>query len=356
VPASGPEAVKAYKAAEAELDKSVPEYFRNLKVPEFAVPQTAAEWKSRRDDVKAKVIASLGEQPDRPKSPKVHLVSVELHKDHRLERIRLGNGLDGEMSAMLLIPNAVKVPAPAILWLHSSSYDHRQLLTKDFNGGTEPLGETFINRGWVVFAPDAAWYGDRAGAGPSGKKDTPRSDQQSAQLKFHLWFGRTLWGMFVRDDQIALDYLCSRPEVDVKRIGATGISMGSTRSWWLAAVDDRIAAVVGVACLTRYANLIRHGQLRQHGLYYFANGILKHFDTEAVVSLIAPRPTLFLTGELDAGSPADGIKIIESKAGAVFDAIGTRERFRSVRYPDIGHTYTPEMRKEMLAWFDNWLK
>ena len=37
------------------------------------------------------------------------------------------------------------------------------------------------------------------------------------------------------------------------------MSMGSTRAWWLAAVDDRVAAVVAVACLTRYENLIAHG-------------------------------------------------------------------------------------------------
>ena len=109
--------------------------------------------------------------------------------------------------------------------------------------------------------------------------------------------------MFVRDDQVALDYLCSRPEVDATRIGATGMSMGSTRAWWLAAVDDRVAAVVAVACLTRYQNLIAHGELRQHGVYYFVNGLLKHFDTEGVLALIAPRPFLALTGELDAGSP-----------------------------------------------------
>jgi hypothetical protein len=121
-------------------------------------------------------------------------------------------------------------------------------------------------------------------------------------------------------------------------------------------VDDRIACMVGVACLTRYENLLKHGQLRQHGTYYFVNGILKHFDSEAVVALIAPRPTLFLTGELDAGSPADGIKVIESKAGGVFKVVGAEEKFRSVRYPDVGHTYTPAMRKEMLAWFDKWLK
>src|SRR3989442_7627734 len=158
--------------------------------------------------------------------------------------------------------------------------------------------------------PDAYWPGDRFGTGPSGTAETLRSEQESLH-KFDLWIGRTLWGMFVRDDQIALDYLCSRPEVDKSRIGATGISMGSTRSWWLAAVDERVAATVGVACLTRYQNLIAHGQLRQHGVYYFAYGLLKHFDTEGVLSLIAPRPFLALTGALDAGSPADGIRVLE---------------------------------------------
>lgn len=259
------------------------------------------------------------------------------------------------MSALMIVPDGLKAPAPTILWLHSSSYDHTQLLQPNTNGGEEPLGVTFAKRGWVVFAPDAAWYGDRAGQGPAGSRELTR-EQQDSLHKYHLWFGRTLWGMFVRDDQVALDYLGTRPEVDAKKIGATGMSMGSTRTWWLAAVDDRVACVVGVACLTRYENLLKHGQLRQHGNYYFVNGLLKHFDTEAVVALIAPRPTLFLTGELDAGSPADGIKVIEAKAGGVFKLVGAGEKFRSVRYPDIGHTYTPAMRKEMLAWFDAWLK
>lgn len=354
-PASGPDAVKAYRAAETALDAQVPEAFRKMAVPAFPVPASKDEWETRRVDVKAKVVASLGDLPPRPAKPVAHLVSAEQRPGYRVERFRLDNGLDGQMSAMMLIPDGLTKPAPAVLWLHSSSYDHRQLLAPNTNGGEEPLGVTFVKRGWVVFAPDAAWYGDRAGRGPAGPSETT-TNQQASQHKYHLWFGRTLWGMFVRDDQVALDYLCSRPEVNVKRIGATGISMGSTRSWWLAAVDDRISAVVGVACLTRYENLLHHGQLRQHGVYYFVNGLLKHFDTEAVVSLIAPRPVLFLTGELDAGSPADGIKVIEERAGGVYRAVGAGDRFRSVRYPDVGHTYTPAMRAEMLAWFDRWLK
>ena len=134
------------------------------------------------------------------------------------------------------------------------------------------------------------------------------------------------------------------------------MSMGSTRAWWLAAVDDRIAAAVGVACLTRYQNLIAHGQLRQHGVYYFTRGLLRHFDTEGVLALIAPRPFLALTGELDAGSPADGIKVIEEKIGRVYETLGSPDRFKSIRYPDVGHDYTRQMRAEMLAWFAHWLK
>ena len=86
-----------------------------------------------------------------------------------------------------------------------------------------------MKRGYVVLAPDAAWYGERAGQGPAGPRELTR-EQQDSLHKYNLWFGRTLWGMFVRDDWIALDYLCSLPMVDVNRIGATGISMGSTRA------------------------------------------------------------------------------------------------------------------------------
>jgi len=113
---------------------------------------------------------------------------------------------------------------------------------------------------------------------------------------------------------------------------------------------------VAVACLTRYQNLIAHGELRAHGVYYFTYGLLKHFDTEGVLALIAPRPLLALTGDLDHGSPVDGIKVLAEQVGRVYQVAGAPERFRNVIYPDTGHVYTPQMRAEMLAWFARWLK
>jgi dienelactone hydrolase len=353
-PPSGPRAAADYRREEARRDALVPPAYRDLHVGTFRVPEDAAAWKGQRPEVLRLVRQSLGDLPPRPSPSRARVVSRELRPGYTLERVALDNGAAGEVSALLLVPERRRRPAPAILWLHSSTPDKNQVITPNTNGGAEALGEVFVRAGYVVLAPDAYWHGDRTGTGPAGLAETGRAEEDSL-FKLNLWLGRTLWGMFVRDDQVALDYLCSRPEVDRGRIGATGMSMGSTRAWWLAAVDDRVAAVVAVACLTRYQNLIAHGQLRQHGVYYFVGGLLRYFDTEGVVALVAPRPFLALTGELDAGSPADGIRVIEERAGRLYEVVGARERFRSVRYPEVGHAYMPEMRAEMLAWFARWL-
>lgn len=255
------------------------------------------------------------------------------------------------MTSLLLLPEGRTGRGPAILWLHSSTPDKTQIIIPKSNGGEKPLGEALVRSGYAVLAPDSYWHGDRAGTAA----DSGRAEQEDL-FKRLLWLGRTLWGMFVRDDQVALDYFCSRPEVDPGRIGATGMSMGSTRAWWLAAIDDRIAAVVAVACLTRYQELMAHGELRAHGVYYFVNGLLKHFDTEGVLALIAPRPFLALTGDLDAGSPADGVRVLEGIVGRTYEALGAQDRFRSVLYPEVGHAFTPRMRAETLDWFDRWLR
>ncbi|MEN3939662.1 alpha/beta hydrolase family protein [Prosthecobacter sp. SYSU 5D2] len=357
----GPEAAAKYREAEKAHDAEVPEMYKKLPIGKFQLPESADAWKQQRPDVLAKVVASLGDLPPRPAKPKARLISRELRPGYTLERVALDNGEGNDISALVLIPDKRQPHAPAVLWLHSSTPDKNGLITPGED--PESIGEALVRNGYVVLAPDAPYYGDRAENVPSGPRDVyhrgvqPYANvTQDALLKLNLWLGRTLWGMFVRDDQIALDYLCTRPEVDVQRIGVTGMSMGSTRAWWLAAVDERIAATVGVACLTRYENLIHHGNLKAHGLYYFSYGLLKHFDTEGVIALMAPRPFLALTGDLDYGSPADGIRVIEEKAGHVYRTVGAGEAFRSILYPDTGHVYTAEMRREMLAWFQQWLK
>ena len=84
-------------------------------------------------------------------------------------------------------------------------------------------------------------------------------------------------------------------------------------------------------------------------------GVFAHFDTEAIHSLIAPRPHLELSGDQDGGAPTDGVLTLEKKLGAVYRLYGKPENFRSVLYKDTGHEYLPEMKEEMLRWLEKHL-
>jgi hypothetical protein len=95
-----------------------------------------------------------------------------------------------------------------------------------------------------------------------------------------------------------------------------------------------------------------HQGLKYHGIYYFVPNMLKHFDTEAFISLIAPRPALYMNGDQDWGSPADGIHKIENVARPVYQMYGKESAFESTVYPGLGHVYTPEMWKRMLGFFE----
>ena len=76
---------------------------------------------------------------------------------------------------------------------------------------------------------------------------------------------------------------------------------------------------------------------------------------EAVVSLIAPRPLLTLTGDIDEGSPVDGVQYINNYVQKVYELYGAGERFDGKIYKNLGHTYTPEMWEETLKWFEKHL-
>jgi dienelactone hydrolase len=57
-----------------------------------------------------------------------------------------------------------------------------------------------------------------------------------------LFCAGTTWpGVFLAEDRRALDYLCSRPDVNASKVGCCGLSGGGLRTVYLAGNDDRIA-------------------------------------------------------------------------------------------------------------------
>ncbi len=337
--------------------EGVPEYYRNWSYPDYQFPTDLSTWKDDRVIIKKTILQLLGDIPPRPKKPKVKTISREEKDGYILEKFLIDNEIDSWIPGYLAIPSNVKGKVPVIIGLHGHGSSKDNIFGFSSNKSQEVLN-LLISHGYAVMAIDSYFNGERRGQGPSGSIEMQEngSDQEMSLFKINIWFNRSLWGMQLRDEQIALDYLSTRPEIDTKRIGVEGMSMGSTRSWWLAAIDDRIKAVVGVACFTRYKELIEQRQLRAHGIYYFVPGMLSHYDTEALMGLIAPRPFMVLTGDSDQGSPLSGIRVLEKKLNSVYSLYKKNDNFRSIVYENTGHVYTDEMKSEMVQWFDMHLK
>ncbi len=324
--------------------------------PELKIPASPAAWAEQRAALRAQLVRLLGRLPPRPPVPTVRTLGREERDGYTLERFQFDNGAGATVPGVLLLPAGAREKVPAILYCHWHGGEYHKGKVELFEQAhtPEPPGPVLARRGYAVLAIDAYCFGERQGQGP-GSAETGSAGELTAG-KYQLWLGRTLWGMILRDDLMALDYLASRPEVDADRLGATGISMGATRTWWLMALDERLKAGVAVACLTRYQNLLAHQGLKYHGIYYYVPDMLAHFDTEAVIALIAPRALLCQNGDQDEGSPVDGIREIEARARPAWELSGAGDRFRSVVYPGVGHVYLPEMWRETLAWLDRHLR
>lgn len=325
--------------------------------PPFRAPESKAAWEKQRKEIRKEVWDLLGKLPPRPSKPKVETLSRDDRGDYILEKFQFDNGAGATVPGYIILPKNHSSKAPAILYCHwhGGEYDlGKEELFQAKHTPEEP-GPTFAKRGFIVIGVDAYCFGERNGRGPGGPSEKGRDGELSAS-KFNLWVGRTLWGMILRDDLMALDYLASRPEVDAKRIGVMGMSMGATRAWWLMALDERIKTGVPICCLTRYQNLIQRELLKSHGIYYFVPNILNHFDTEAIVALIAPRSVSFLDGDQDGTSPVDGIHDIEAAVRPVYKLYGKEAEFESIVYPGQGHVYTKEMWTKTLDWMDKQLK
>jgi dienelactone hydrolase len=169
-----------------------------------------------------------------------------------------------------------------------------------------------------------------------------------------LWRGQVLYGMMMFDEFRAMDYLASRPEVDAKRLGALGMSTGSTKAWWLAALDPRVKACMDVCCLTDYDELIKAHNLQGHGLYFYIPSLLKHFQTADINELIVPRPRLSVNGRKDGLTPPAGVEKVRDDLLPLYRRYGNEEDLH-IELFDCAHEELPPMRQLILEWMDKYL-
>jgi len=312
-------------------------------------PQTTEEFAVYQQGRRKELWSLLGDLPWEHKPAPGQRVGTEKHEGFTLERLILDlNGLE-PVPALLLIPDSLQRPAPALLYIHwhGGMYDlgKEQLLR-----GVDvqpPYAPVCAEKGLVTLAIDSWCFGER-------KRESDGHQGEEDMFKLMLWRGQILWGMMIFDELRALDYLSSRPEVDPSRIAAFGMSMGATKAWWLAALDVRVRMAMDVCCLTDYQSLIKAHGLSGHGIYYYVPSLLKHFDTFGINELTVPRAHLSVNGRQDRLTPPSGVEQVRAKLMPLYQRYGRVEDCR-VELFDCAHQELPEMRSEILAWIDRFL-
>jgi hypothetical protein len=266
-----------------------------------------------------------------------------------VERLVLDVGGPEPVPALLALPSVREEHAHGMLYIHAHNGDQgKDELLEGRPRHQGPYLPALLDRGIVTLCIDNWCFGERRGAVPrvgGGGRD------ELDTFKRMLWDGRVLFGMMVFDQVQAFRYLASRPEVDAGRVGTTGLSMGSTLSWWVAALEERVRVCVDLCCLTDFEELIRTDGLAGHGIYYYVPRLLRHFSSAEINALIAPRPRLSLNGEHDPLTPPAGVRRIAAEVGAAYASLGAPDRCR-IELFDCGHEETPEMRRLALEWID----
>jgi dienelactone hydrolase len=166
--------------------------------------------------------------------------------------------------------------------------------------------------------------------------------------------GMTWPGVFVFEDQRALDYLASRPDVDATRIGCAGLSGGGLRTVMLTGADERIRCSCCVGMMTTWRDYLLN-KCYTHTWMVYVPGLPRDLDYPEVLAIGAPNPVLVLNNRQDPLFTIAEMQRADGMLQEVYKKAGAPDRYRASFY-DGPHKFDREMQKEAFAWFDRWLK
>lgn len=291
----------------------------------------------------------MGAFPQRRTSLKAETVQVVDEGNIVCEKVTYETEPGELISAYVLIPKDRKCPTPAVFCHHQHGGEFNNGKREVVGRGGDPqqaYARELAERGYIAFVPDAKCFEERIVIGLEGEEN------ERFEATRLLLIGQCLQRRMLWDIIRGIDYLVTREEVDSRRIGCIGHSLGGQETLFGAAFDTRIKAAVSSCGFSTYKAILRNKI--NHNLSLYIPGILQHTDIPEIAAMIAPRPFLILAGDKDDVFPVDGIREVYAKAEEVYRCFGKQDRIKLSLY-DGGHSFTTPMQQEAYRWFDKWL-
>ena len=260
-------------------------------------------------------------------------------KGYRIEKLYYESLPGLYVPANLYIPDGIKKPVPAILYVCGHAHTQKQ--------NYQANAKSFAENGFVCLIIETIQRGEVKGEHLG----------QESNGWFH-WYSRGYnpAGVEVWNGIRGLDLLSAMPEVDKNNMGVTGISGGGSQSWYLPAADPRIKAAAAVAGASSLEGQIAQKTIDDHCdcmMPINTYGI----DFSDIGALIAPRPFMIAQPDRDLYYSIEAVHTLYDKTKRIYSVYGRPENL-IMKDATGGHSYgsKEELRPEILAFFIKELK
>lgn len=296
--------------------------------------------------------------------------------------------------ALFLKPIGAKGPLPAILGLHDhggNKYFGRRKITK--TGDNHPLmdyhqdhyysGKAWANeiakKGYAVLVHDTFTFGTRrvqyddisdipwGECNTDGLTDSNPENSENIE-KYNTWAGNhehimakslfsggyTWPGIFLYEDQLALDILSAREDVDSDKIGCAGLSGGGLRTVYLGGLDSRIKCAVCVGFMSTWKDFMLNKSYT-HTWMTYTPVLPKYMNFPEILGMRVPLPTMVLNNSEDSLYTVPEMKKAVEILKGVYSKAGSSDTFSAKMYSG-PHKFDAEMQEDAFAWMDKWLK
>jgi hypothetical protein len=291
-------------------------------------------WEQKREHIRRWWLDYLKPWPrDAQKPPALEVLAEDRPGDvvRRHVRYEVEPGVHSE--AYVLKPAAARAGCPGAVVLHST-VNHTIRQPAGLEGPPEKaFGLKLAQRGYVTICPrNFLWTAD-------GNFDRGQVERSATRHP-----GSKGMAKMLHDAQVVVDILAGLPEVDPKRLGAVGHSLGAKEVLYLAAFDERIRATAssegGIG--TRFCNWDAPWYLGEE-----VRGETFGHEHEELLALVAPRAFLLLGGDKSDGDHS--WPFIEA-ALPVYKLYGEVARLALVNHRK-GHSVPPEAERAIYDWF-----
>lgn len=258
-----------------------------------AAVKTKADAEAYVAKVKAEIRECFGPLPE--KTPLNAKVLAKVERDtYTIENVTFESRPGYVVTSNLYVPKGRPGKMPGVVGVCGHSMTGKGI------DSYQSFAQGLARQGYVVIIVDPIGQGERV-QWPKGwgKSGIGGSTSEHIQLGNQMNLVGEFIGTWMAWDAIrALDYLLTRPEVDLNHIGVTGNSGGGTQTTWLAALEDRwtmAAPACFVTTFRRNAENELPADTEQCPPRVLSLG-LDHCD---FIACLAPRPVILLTQEKD---------------------------------------------------------